>query len=32
VDVDNELEDDDDILRVSVVIGVFDGQRTHEVE
>jgi len=32
VDVDIELEEDDDILRVSVVIGVFDGQSTHEVE
>ncbi len=32
VDVDNELEEDDDILCVPVVIGVLDGQSTHEVE
>jgi hypothetical protein len=32
VDVDIELEEEDDILRVSVVIGVFDGQKTQEIE
>lgn len=32
VDVDNELEDDDETLRVAIVIGVFEGQCTQEVE
>jgi hypothetical protein len=32
IDVDIEFDDVDEILSASVVIGVFDGQHTHDVE
>jgi hypothetical protein len=32
VEADRELEDDEETLRVAVVIGVFDGHSTHDVE